>query len=360
MNLLEQRLHYPLGDALPAPGAATTLLPGVKWLRMPLPFALDHINLWLLRDSVDQGSGPVDGWTVVDCGVSNPALMAHWEAIFNDHLEGLPIVKVVVTHMHPDHIGLAWWLCERWKVMLHISATDYLQARMGTELKSSFGGKRAATFFASHGMTDPSHLAQLRAREGYYVGLVPQVPNQFVRLMEGQTFNVGPTGDKKTWYCISGFGHAPEHMALHCPEAGLLISGDMVLPRISTNVSVYESEPESNPLKLFLDSIQKFNACDPDTLVLPSHGKPFIGLHERVNQLQAHHDERLAELLQACTDRPMTALSALPVLFKRPLDFHQTTFALGESIAHLHWLWQEGQVRRERDTEGVNWFAVSP
>ena len=357
MNALEQQLHYPLGETLPAPGTSHEVAPGIKWLRMPLPFALDHINLWLLRDELDLGQGLVQGWTVVDCGISNPGLMAHWETVFAHELEGLPILRVVVTHMHPDHMGLAWWLCERWKVMLHISATDYLQAKLGSEQQSSFGGDSAAAFFASHGMHNPDHLDQLRHRKGYYSGLVPQVPRQFKRLMDGQTLTTGTGTTRHTWQCISGFGHAPEHIALHCPEHQVLISGDMVLPRISTNVSVYEAEPESNPLKLFLDSLARYEVCAPDTLVLPSHGKPFMGLHTRIQQLRAHHQERLAELLAACTERPLNAMEALPVLFKRPLDFHQTTFAMGESIAHLHWLWLEGKVRRQQNAQGVYRFS---
>lgn len=358
MNALEQQLDYPLGETLPALGASLEVAPGMKWLRMPLPFALDHINLWLLRDELDLGSGLMQGWTVVDCGICNDTLKGHWETIFANELEGLPILRVVVTHMHPDHIGLAWWLCERWKVMLHISATDYLQAKLGSEQQSSFGGDGAVAFFASHGMVNPEHLDQLRHRKGYYSGLVPQVPRQFIRLMDGQTIATGTGSDRLTWHCISGYGHAPEHIALHCPERKLLISGDMVLPRISTNVSVYEAEPESNPLKLFLDSLNRYPMCAPDTLVLPSHGKPFKGLHTRLSQLQDHHRDRLAELLQACSEQPLNALEALPVLFKRPLDFHQTTFAMGESIAHLHWLWREGKVTRSRNEAGVYRFAA--
>lgn len=362
MNALEQELHYPLGETLPVPGTAQWVAPGIKWLRMPLPFALDHINLWLLRDELDLGQGLVQGWTVVDCGISKPELMAHWETVFANELEGLPILRVVVTHMHPDHMGLAWWLCERWKVMLHISATDYLQAKLGSEQQSSFGGDSAAAFFASHGMHDPEHLNQLRHRKGYYAGLVPQVPRQFKRLMDGQTLTTGTPsetgGTRYQWQCISGYGHAPEHMALYCAEQKVLISGDMVLPLISTNVSVYEAEPESNPLKLFLDSLGRYKACAPESLVLPSHGKPFTGLHTRIAQLHTHHQERLSELLAACTERPLNALEALPVLFKRPLDFHQTTFAMGESIAHLHWLWQEKKLSRIQQDHGPYRFVA--
>lgn len=359
MNEQESQLHYPLGDQLPVPGGVIEVLPDIKWMRMPLPFALDHINLWLLRDEVETSNGPVSGWTVVDCGVHSPTLMSLWEQIFDAALEGLPIVRVVVTHMHPDHLGLAHWLCERWRVSLWISSTDYLQAKIGSENQSSFGGEGAAEFFAAHGMTDPAVLEQVRGRIGYYANLVPGVPKRYNRLMDGQTLSIGPAGRRQQWLCISGYGHAPEHIALHCPALNVLISGDMVLPRISTNVSVYEMEPESNPLQLFLDSLDKFAHCAKDTLVLPSHGKPFNGLFPRIAQLRQHHDDRLDELLAACRLRPLCGMDAISVIFKRPLDFHQSTFAMGEAIAHLHYLWHSGQLVRQRQSNGV-WVFSAP
>jgi glyoxylase-like metal-dependent hydrolase (beta-lactamase superfamily II) len=138
----------------------------------------------------------------------------------------------------------------------------------------------------------------------------------------------------------------------------VMISGDMVLPRISTNVSVIDIEPEANPLPLYLASLERLRALPADTLVLPSHGKPFRGLHARIDQLKAHHDERLADVMAACAREPQTAASLLPVLFRRPLDLHQTTFAMGESIAHLHALWLDGRLRREAGADGVYRFQT--
>ena len=377
MNLLERELHYPLGDTLPAPGEALEVAPGVRWIRMTLPFALDHINLWLLRDRIDG----VEGWTVVDCCISRDESRAQWEQVFATQLQGLPILRVIVTHMHPDHIGLADWLCTRWNAPLWISSTDYHVARvLSSSNDTQAGGESAAAFFATHGMTDPESMAKLRARTGYYVNMVPSVPPNFVRLLDGMVVRIGG----RDWRCIAGYGHAPEHMALYCaeidwpPEApaapapqggalglgaaqrpsGLLIGGDMMLPRISTNVSVHAGEPEANALRLFLDSIEKFKALPADTLGLPSHGKPFTGIHRRVEQLQEHHRDHLAELLAACTARPHTAAEALPILFKRALDLHQTTFAMGETIAHLHLLWFAGQLQRTRGADGVWRFGA--
>ncbi len=346
---LERALHYPLADQLPARGGAITLAPGVKWLRMQLPFALDHINLWLLRDRLDGR----EGWTVVDTCIDHPQSRADWETIFAGELDGLPILRVLVTHMHPDHVGLAHWLCERWNAPLWMSGTDYQAARYACQVVNSFGGDRLADYFYSHGMTNASDLEQIRNRKSYYSGLVPALPPSYARLMDGRGITIGG----QAWRCITGYGHAPEHMALYCEAAGILISGDMVLPRISTNVSVYEMEPEADALTLFLDSIDRFLALPEDLLVLPSHGKPFRGLHVRIQQLHDHHRDRLAEVMDAARQTPVSAHDVLPVLFKRPLDLHQTTFALGEAVAHLHRLWHCGQLKRVRGEDGIWRFA---
>jgi glyoxylase-like metal-dependent hydrolase (beta-lactamase superfamily II) len=371
MSALEQQLDYPLADALPAPGTTLEVAPGVRWLRMTLPFALDHINLWLLRDCLDG----VQGWSIVDCGITNDATRAAWEQIFANELQGLPVLRVIVTHMHPDHMGLAHWLTERWNVRLWVSATDYNTARLASSSTIGFGGEASARFMASHGLTDPESQARIKARTNYYASMVPQLPPAFRRLMDGDTLHI----DGRAWVCHAGYGHAPEHMSLHraadaaadtpalgagvpgrgaAPHASsVLISGDMVLPRISTNVSVHEVEPESNPLVLYLDSIKRLKALPADTLVLPSHGRPFKGLHTRIDQLVAHHDERFAEVLAACAQAPQSAADLLMVLFKRKLDLHQTTFAMGESVAHLHALWLAGKLVRRLGGDGIYRFS---
>jgi glyoxylase-like metal-dependent hydrolase (beta-lactamase superfamily II) len=351
MNALEQRLLYPFGDRLPAPGDSVEVAAGVRWIRMSLPFALDHINLWLLRDEIDGRAG----WSVVDCCISRDEAKAQWEQVFATQLEGLPILRVIVTHMHPDHVGLAWWLCEKWNAPLWISATDFNAARIASQSTTGFGGAAAADFFSSHGLADPESLEKIRARASYYPSMVPDVPRRFRRMQDGDTIAIGG----RSWRCIAGYGHAPEHISLYCDELRVLVSGDMLLPRISTNVSVYDVEPESNPLKQFLGSIDRFTPLPDDTLVLPSHGKPFRGLHERVRQLHEHHDERLREVMDACRAAPQSAAQVLPVLFKRALDLHQTTFAMGESVAHLHMLWHEGRLRRTRDAQGVWRFSAA-
>jgi glyoxylase-like metal-dependent hydrolase (beta-lactamase superfamily II) len=358
MNALEQQLDYPLGETLPDLGRTLEVAPGVRWVRMGLPFALDHINLWLLRDRIDGR----EGWTIVDCGITDDATRAAWQQVFADELDGLPVLRVVVTHMHPDHIGLAHWLTERWNCRLWVSATDYGAARLASTSTAGFGGARAAAFMASHGLTDADAIEKIKARSNYYASMVPQVPASFRRLLAGAMIEIGG----HDWQCLVGYGHAPEHMSLHCAALGVLISGDMVLPRISTNVSVIDLEPEGNPLPLYLDSLERLRALPADTLVLPSHGRPFGGpaaaaghggLHTRIDQLQSHHDERFAEVMGACAEMPHSAADILPVMFKRKLDLHQTTFAMGEAIAHLNALWLAGKLRRELGADGIHRFA---
>ncbi|ARU06979.1 Zn-dependent hydrolase [Comamonas serinivorans] len=348
---LERALTYPLGDQLPALGQALTVAPGIKWLRIGLPFALDHINLWLVRDEWDGQPG----WAIVDTCVAQPHAREQWQQIFERELEGLPVVRVIVTHMHPDHIGNARWLCERWNAPLFVSATDYLTAKLFSgDRGSEQGGAMAAEFLRQHGLLDEAALEGIRGRTSYYPSLVDGVPLEYIRMQDGDRIQLGQT----EWRCISGYGHAPEHIALHCEALNVLISGDMVLPRISTNVSVHATEPRANALQQFLDSLRKYEPLAADTYVLPSHGKPFMGLHERLRQLHQHHRDRLADLLAACQAKPMSAHDALPVLFHRPLDLHQTTFAMGESVAHLHKLWADGAVTRTQDENGVYRFAA--
>ncbi len=348
MNDQERELEYPFGDTIPPLGSAVEVAPGVRWLRMSLPFALNHINLWLLRDEepAEDDEPARQGWTIVDCGIASDDTRAAWEQIFAAELGGLPVLRVIVTHMHPDHLGLAHWLTERWDVRLWISATDYTTARLAIASTAGFGGPKSAAFMASHGLVDEDARSQIAQRTTYYSNLVPCVPDSFRRLHEGDVIAIGSGADRADWFLHVGHGHAPEHMALYCAKKNLLISGDMVLPRISTNVSVIDIEPEADPLTRYLASIARMRTLPACTLVLPSHGLPFKGLHTRIDQLAQHHAERFSDVLKACAEAPQSAADLLMLLFKRKLDVHQTTFAMGESIAHLNALWLAGQLRR--------------
>lgn len=346
MNHLESQLSYAFGDTIPAPGTAQEIVPGLFWLRMGLPFALDHINLWLIRDE--------GGWTVVDCGIATEATRTSWETIFSTALDGLPIVRVIATHCHPDHVGLSDWLCSRWSAPLWMTTGEYGFARMMSASLPGVDGTAMLPHFQRHGLVDEAMQEQLKGRKSYYPTLVPAVPASYHRLQDRQVFRIGA----HEWRVITGFGHSPEHAALYCADLNVLISGDMVLPRISTNVSVFAVEPEANPVQLYLDSLGKCHDLPDDTLVLPSHGKPFRGLHTRIAQLHDHHRERLAEVVQACAT-PQSAADIVPVMFRRALDAHQLTFAMGEALAHLHKLWFDGVLARETGTDGVVRFRTT-
>ena len=351
----DNAIHYPLADQIPEVGSSIEIAPGLRWLRMRLPFALDHINLWLLRDQLNG----VEGWTIVDCGIANDETKAAWQQIFATQLEGLPVLRIIVTHMHPDHVGLSQWLCEKWQAPLWISMTDFLTAQWlshkegGAAIGARAGSGGSADHFQRHGLIAAEDLEKIRARSNYYSNMVPGVPRQYRRIMDDEMISIGG----RQWRVIMGFGHAPEHASLYCQELGVLISGDMLLPRISTNVSVYDADPDADPLGLYLSSLERYLPLPDDTVVLPSHGKPFKGMKPRIAQLIAHHDARLADTLGACK-KPATAREIVPVLFKRELDIHQLTFAMGEAIAHLNYLLRRGKLHRQLCDDGVLRFSV--
>ena len=350
MNPLESQLAYPFGDSVPAPGAVHDVIPGLRWLRMPLPFALDHINLWLLDDE----AGARHGLTLVDCGAGTDATRAAWEEVFAGAMAGKPLLRVLATHCHPDHVGLSGWLCERFEAPFWTSAAEFGFARMMAAALPGVDGPSAIPHFQRHGLLDAGMLEQMRGRRNYYPSLVPAVPPSYTRLQDGQGVRIGG----REWRVITGFGHSPEHVSLYAEDGHILISGDMVLPRISTNVSVFAVEPEGNPLTQYLDSLAKFADLPEDTLVLPSHGKPFRGLHIRIEQLRKHHAERLEEVRQACAV-PRSAVDIVPLMFRRQLDAHQLSFAVGEALAHLHTLWYDGILDRVTGDDGVVRFQLA-
>jgi glyoxylase-like metal-dependent hydrolase (beta-lactamase superfamily II) len=334
-------LHFPV-TAPPDPGTTRAIAPGVEWVRMPLPFALDHINLWVLEDG--------NGWTIVDTGYATEVTTALWERIFVERLGGRPVTRVIVTHHHPDHIGLADWLCERWRVPLWTTEKEWLFARMLTGNSDDAADLRCA-FARRAGLDAAASEIFGEHHRGYRRG-VPSVPASFRRLADGSVVEIGG----RAWRVIVGEGHSPELACLYCSETGVLISGDQVLPKISPNVSVHAYEPDGDPLARFLRSLDKFRAAVPlETLVLPSHNLPFFGLHARIDALAAHHQARCGEVVTACV-RPRNAKELLPVLFQRPLDRHQTAFALGEALAHLHYLEARGELSRVSGEDGVARF----
>lgn len=338
-------LEFPFAEA-PAPGALRNVAPGVHWLRMALPFALDHINLWLLEDG--------DGWTLVDTGLADAPTRALWDQVFAGAAGARPVRRVLVTHFHPDHMGNAGWLCERFGVPLWMTQGEYLTAHAVRAGAAGFVPEATLALYRAHGL-DEARLALVGGRGNQYRRLVSELPTQYRRIVDGETITV----HGRAWRVIDGYGHAPEHASLYCESLRLLISGDMLLPKISTHVGVWPTDPEGDPLGLFLRSIGRCRELPQDTLVLPSHGLPFRGAHARVAQLEAHHEARLAELLAACRAAPRSAADVVGLLFRRVLDAHQMFFAMGEAIAHLHYLERAGRLRRARGADGVTRFALA-
>ena len=338
-------LDYPFA-APPPPGEALAVAPGIRWLRMPLPFALDHINLWLLDEA--------DGCTLIDCGYADETTRALWERHFATTLAGRPLRRIVATHCHPDHLGNAAWLAERFGCTVTMTHGEFLAAHSIIDERAAHAPADTCALFRRHGAPD-ADVAAMSARGNAYKRGVPVAPADFHRLLGGDTVTAGGT----QWRVIVGHGHSSEHASLFAPAHNVLVSGDMLLPKISTNVSVWPSDPDADPLGRFLDSLASFEDLPPSSLVLPSHGMPFRGIPLRVDQLRAHHAARLAELeaAMAAADGPVTAAAMVPVLFPRELDLQQRFFAMGETIAHLNHLWHRGRARRSAAADGVLRFA---
>ena len=301
---------------------------------------------------MEQDGATRAGWSVIDTGAGTDATRAAWEQLLASGLDGQALVRVIATHCHPDHVGLAGWLCERFGAPFWITTGEFGFMRMMAAALPGVDGPSAIPHFERHGLRDAAMLDQMGSRRNYYPSLVPTVPLAYTRLQDKQDVTLGG----QLWRVITGFGHSPEHASLYCAHRNILVSGDMVLPRISTNVSVFAVEPDGNPLQLYLDSLGKFADLPDDVLVLPSHGKPFRGLHTRIRQLREHHVDRLAEVLAACAV-PQSATDIVPIMFRRPLDAHQLSFALGEALAHLHKLWYDGQLSRVTNADGVLVFT---
>ena len=334
-------LDYPFSE-VPAPGTMQRVAPGVHWLSMPLPFQLDHINLWLLEDG--------DAWTIVDCGIANDKTRALWEQIFATVKD---VKRVILTHYHPDHAGNADWLCRRFGVELWTTQGEYLTAHAVRAGAAGYTTEAVLSVFRRNGLDHARHAA-MSGRSNRYREMGPEFPHSYRRIIEGDRVQVG----KNRWRAIIGHGHAPEHLSLYCEALNVVIAGDMLLSTISTNVSVWSIDPEGDPLRLFLESIARYRELPADVLVLPSHGKPFRGAHERVAQLESHHQARFAELKQELAKGARSAGELLGVLFRRPLDAQQTFFAMGEAIAHLHYLYYAGEAERAAGPDGIMRYAT--
>lgn len=335
---------YPFGDDTPAPGALVEVAPGLHWWRVPMWGPLKHVNGYLLDE-------PGGGVTVIDTGPNTDVSLDAWKALLAGPLKGRPIARVLCTHMHPDHVGLAGWLCRQHGAPLLMTRAEWLMVRMLVADRRDEVPPEMVAFWRAAGWDD-EQVAQASSRGwGNFSRIVAHLPLGFVRLQDGETLRLGG----RDWRVVVGSGHSPEHACLLDAGRGILIAGDQVLPRISSNVSLTVSEPAADPLGEWLASIAKLKQLPADLLVLPGHGDPFTGLHPRLDALDAEHRERL-DAVEALLGEPRRALDCFGALFRRPIGPDVLGMATGESLAHLRRLEVEGRATREIH-DGVWWFS---
>ena len=338
-------LTYPLGRSAPGEGELIALADGVAWARLPIPGSLKHINVWALDDG--------DGVTLVDTGLDIPACREAWDKIFAGPLAGRPVTRIIVTHFHPDHIGLAGWVAERTSAPLLMTRGEWLFARMlGSDRRDS-PPFEALAYWRAAGWSEERIEAEAAKGWGRFASVVSPVPVSYLRLRDGDSLGIGA----RSWRVVVGSGHSPEHACLVDEAGKLMIAGDQVLPRITSNISLSLSEPEADPLGEWLASIEKLKRLPADLFVLPSHGEPFTGLHARLDALAFGHRDRL-DALHAALAEPRRAVDCFTILFGRRIEDNLLGLATGEALAHLRRLEVEGRARRDV-RHGVHWFAAA-
>ncbi|ACT58872.1 MBL fold metallo-hydrolase [Hirschia baltica] len=340
------KLDYPFEEH-PEPGEVTEVAPGILWVAMPLPIkGLDWINLWLIEEE--------DGWTLVDTGMSMEETRNHWEKVFDNHLKGKPITRVIGTHLHPDHIGLAGWVTRKFDCELWMSQAEYVFCRMLVADTGRAAPPEGIKFYTQAGW-DADMLDHYTKKFGFFGQMVWPLPEAFRRLQDKDVLSIGG----RDWRIIVGNGHSPEHVCLYCEELNVLISGDQLLPRISSNVSVYPTEPEADPLTDWLDSCAKLIKEVPaDVLVLPAHNRPFKGAHQRLTNLIEGHQRQIERLWNKLKE-PATTLDVFGTLFFRKIGKGDYFTATGEAVAHLNYLYLRGRVSRTL-VDGVYRYQAKP
>lgn len=343
-----QQLPSSTSTDAPQKGQFVAVAPGVNWIRLPMPFRLDHINVWALEDG--------QGWTLVDTGLRTEETASVWERLTGAPPMDRALLRVIVTHMHPDHVGMAGWLARKYGVRLWMSRLEYLACRVLMSDTSRDAPPDALRFYQEAGWS-PAAIDGYRARFGNFGKSIYALPDSYRRIQDKDRITIG----RHDWEVVTGYGHSPEHSCLYCAELKLLISGDQVLPKISSNVSVHPVEPEANPMADWYGSLDSLQLRVPDdVLVLPSHNDCFRGLHARIAQLRQGQDAAL-ERLRAALRAPGRVVDVFEALFKRPIgesDAAQLSLATGEAIACLNYLIERGEVRREVKG-GVGWYSLA-
>lgn len=335
-----EKITFPW-ETPPAEGEAIEVAKGILWIRLPLPMALDHVNVYALDDG--------DSWTIIDTGYHSKRTIAIWENLMQGVLGGKPIGRVLMTHQHPDHVGNVGWFQKHHGASVVSTRTAWLYTRMMVLDVQTEWPPELANFYHKAGM-DSEHFEARKAKGPFnYSDVVYPMPLGFTRIVQGDLITIGG----REWRVEIGNGHAPEHATLWCDAENLILAGDQILPGISSNVGVYATEPNADPLAEWLESCERFlPMAKPEHLVLPGHKLPFRGLRPRLKQLVENHHSGLARL-DAFLAEPHTAVECFPLLFKRKIDVSTYGLALGEAIAHLNHLWLAGKVSRIENDKGV-------
>jgi glyoxylase-like metal-dependent hydrolase (beta-lactamase superfamily II) len=334
-------LEFPF-SAPPGVGKTIEVRPGIFWARLALPFRLDHVNIYLIEDG--------DGLALIDTGIDNAASRDVWEALLAGPLAGRRLSRIIATHFHPDHIGLAGWLCERFGLQLAMSQTEYLMALNIRLDPGALKSEPYRGFYRSHGLTEEA--TEILLGNGLnYLRMVSTPPRTFLRLVAEDQVKIGG----RTFEVMTGPGHSAEQVMLYSEQDNLILCGDQILAKISPNVSVEAVDPDGDPLGLYLRSLERLKrTLREDVLVLPGHNLPFVGLHIRADELAAHHAARCAAVLEACRIEPRTVAELVPVIFGRKIENpHQLVFAFGEALAHVNFMIGRGTVRIANAKDGL-------
>lgn len=342
---LNAALDYPFATP-PEAGRWQAINDDLMWLRMPLPFALAHINLWLLRDG--------DSWATVDTGMRSTEAIEVWESVHSELLNGNELTRVIVTHMHPDHVGMAGWLCERGGSKLFMSQLEYLLCRVLVADTGKEAPTDGVSFYRAAGLDD-EQVERYKRLFGHFGRAVYWMPDSYVRIRHGDVLDVG----EHRFEVVHGNGHSPEHACLFDEQRNILISGDQILPTISSNVSVWPTEPKANPLRDWLDSCARLRERLPeDVLVLPAHGKPFRGVRTRLTQLIEEHEQGLADVKAHCAT-PQRAVDLFDVLFDSRITDGNRIMATGEAVANINYLLAAGELALDDVRDGAHYFRAT-
>jgi len=335
-----------LSETPPASGEWREIGAGVFWSRVALPFRLDHVNVYLIDDG--------DSWNVIDTGIASDHAQETWTHLLGGRMAGRPVSKILITHHHPDHVGLASWLANKLDAEVVMSGTEYLLGLTYWLDSDAMKADHYRAFYRTRGL-EAGIAESILDRSARYQSLTSPLPFSFRRVMHGDTLKLR----SRSLQVITGGGHAPEQVMLYCPDAGILFAADQIMLGITPNVSVSPRNPNGDVLGLFLASLERLAAeIDDDVLVLPGPHSPFRGLRIRVREVTQHHDERLAAIVGACAQAPRSAADLLEILFRYPLDRGVMALAFGEACAHVNRLLEDGRITALLEADGVERYAA--